>query len=954
MVANSTINITEAYDSLSEACFILWPSDKKKKNEFTKNDGFQSLMDKTETQDFINQRHNKYYKIWNNIKSQIDQLIFELNLSATNEIFNFVSSKLNKTYDNDNKESKLQLPFKEIPTGLIFSGINPDHKRIYNQIVLKLKTVPTNHVATLESKDCINLKNTMKIIIEQLMEKNMTEENEIIDTTEFYKKSKLKKNNKAPNYDPYILLGWYKHLIKDSSSSINIEDSLNEKDNSKLNIKKNSDNHKIILFIEDFECFDVLLLQDLISIFSGYSEELPIILLIGIATSLETFHQSLPISSLSLLQIEKFKLLQSYECINEIIEKIFIENVDFFKLGIKPYQYLLDNFNFLNLSVDSFIRGIKFSVMYHFYSNPLSILSSIDPTSEEINVIFNSLTKRHLDEAKVLTFNSFKTYINSIKSTSPQLVYKLLTDDNALKSFIKDGLINLHNYHIKFRVGFKCLLELQKLYHTPLFNKSKRTLYLLSLQESLFESSHVQLLIRRSKIVAYPAIKKFLKSIKTIVNEDEQAKQLLNCHIKVLDNILLKFEKLDDEGNEIKIEEKKKTKKGKEKIANKDEIKIKKEDDSDSKDIVEEEKEEEEVTEINKEKGNEDNEDEKEKEEIIINDNGKRLLNKKIYENSSLFDNVLKPYYPNSNIISFQRETKISKRLRAEELQGYETMIDEVNNFILNYFKETLKCYKEFPFHEIVYYTESSKLKKSFSAQPRSVIHTALNYPRYYLNCQCCSDNDHIIESSLHDTCIAYKLYLECGKLINLYDWFVAFGNILNDKIVKEKQKEKEINKRIKNKQKREAKEIEKEKYEKERKKEEKIDKNKKEKEQEEEEEEGKENKNNEHDVSFDSLLNENEDIIHKKGEDNSIIIIDVDNDKNVIKESLDKEEEENEEEDEEDEDDEDEDEDEDAFNEKEIQARFIRAISELQYFGFIKSTNRKVDHVIKLTWGSD
>jgi len=91
------------------------------------------------------------------------------------------------------------------------------------------------------------------------------------------------------------------------------------------------------------------------------------------------------------------------------------------------------------------------------------------------------------------------SYINSIKSTSPKLVYKLLTDDEALKQSIKEGLINLHNYHIQFRVGFKCLLELQKLYHTPHFVKSKRTLYLFSLQDSLYESNHVQLLIKRSK-----------------------------------------------------------------------------------------------------------------------------------------------------------------------------------------------------------------------------------------------------------------------------------------------------------------------------------------------------------------------------------------------------------------------------------------------------------------------
>ncbi|ORX50312.1 hypothetical protein BCR36DRAFT_352357 [Piromyces finnis] len=912
MVANSTINITEAYDSLSQACFILWPTDKKKHKDYTKNDGFQSLMDKTETEDFINQRHDKYYKIWNNIKTKIDKLMFDLNLSATNGIFNFVSSKLNNTDNADSINKDIQLPFKEIPTGLIFSGINPDDKRMYKQIVSKIKTVPTNHVAVLESKDCINLKNTMKIIIEQLMETNLNEENEnIIDATEFYKKSKIKKSNKAPNYDPYILLGWYKHLEgvskinNNTTSPVVIEDETKEKENNNNDNNNNSTNqskakHKLILFIEDFECFDVLLLQDLISIFSGYSEELPIILLIGIATSLETFHQSLPISSLSLLQIEKFKLLQSYECINEIIQKVFIETIDDFKLGVKPYQYLLDNFNFLNLSVDSFIRGLKFSVMYHFYSNPLSILSSIDPTSSEMDRIFSSLTKRHLDEAKVLTFPSFKFYINSIKSTSPKLVYELLTDDKVLKDSIREGLINLHNYHIKFRVGFECLLELQKLYQSPLFKKSKRALYLLSLQESLYDSAHVQLLIKRSKVITYPIIKKFLETIKLNIEKDEFAKKLLENFVTILNDILLKFEKFDENGNEIKEEEKKERikKRGKQIKTEEVETKVKKEeidDDNSYNDTLYKR----EKVDSSKENKLKNVEEEKINDAIIINENGKR-------PQKTIYDNVLLSYSNSNGTSTTQRETNISKRLRAEELRGYETMVDEVNQFINKFFKDTLRCYKEFPYYEIIYYTESSKLKKSFSAQPRSVIHTALNYPNHYLNCDCCSDNDNIIESSLHDTCIAYKLYLECGKLINLYDWFVAFGNILKDKIDKSKKKEKEQNKRIKQKQKQEAEEIAKSK----------------------------------------------EKEIKKKDD---IIVLDSDNEiENVILINENKEKGKFEEHHSSDEDNEEKEEEEEEFNEKEIQARFIRAISELQYFGFIKSTNRKVDHVVKLTWGSD
>ncbi|KAF3844935.1 hypothetical protein F7725_008098 [Dissostichus mawsoni] len=32
--------------------------------------------------------------------------------------------------------------------------------------------------------------------------------------------------------------------------------------------------------------------------------------------------------------------------------------------------------------------------------------------------------------------------------------------------------------------------------------------------------------------------------------------------------------------------------------------------------------------------------------------------------------------------------------------------------------------------------------------------------------------------------------------------------------------------------------------------------------------------------------------------------------------------------------------------------ARFIRAVSELEFLGFIKSTKQKTDHVARITWG--
>ncbi len=35
-----------------------------------------------------------------------------------------------------------------------------------------------------------------------------------------------------------------------------------------------------------------------------------------------------------------------------------------------------------------------------------------------------------------------------------------------------------------------------------------------------------------------------------------------------------------------------------------------------------------------------------------------------------------------------------------------------------------------------------------------------------------------------------------------------------------------------------------------------------------------------------------------------------------------------------------------------ELQARFIRAVTELQFAGFVKPSSRKTDHVTRLTWG--
>jgi hypothetical protein len=41
--------------------------------------------------------------------------------------------------------------------------------------------------------------------------------------------------------------------------------------------------------------------------------------------------------------------------------------------------------------------------------------------------------------------------------------------------------------------------------------------------------------------------------------------------------------------------------------------------------------------------------------------------------------------------------------------------------------------------------------------------------------CECCKDSKDWNSPSLPDLSVVYRLHLECGRLINLYDWLQAF-----------------------------------------------------------------------------------------------------------------------------------------------------------------------------------
>ncbi|KAI8381334.1 origin recognition complex subunit 3 N-terminus-domain-containing protein [Radiomyces spectabilis] len=702
-----------------------------------------------------------------------------MNRVALEEISQFVD----RAQDQFNGMSGyLALPYHEIPTGLVFAGINtPDHDTQFQQIASHLRepTSPlnkrkrANYVSLLHSKDCSNVKSMMKHMIAQFVDSNLLTTNDgddadqdreeeeeeeeedpqsrssdVLETPRpvYRLQTSGRKPTRLPNYDMQILEGWYKHITKHHHDQGSLPN--------------------LAIILQDFESFEPLVLQDFIAICSEYRLRLPICFVIGVATSMETFQQSLTKFTLSQLRIEKFWLQQSDVWFNRILEKIFLEESFTLKFGCRPYKFLLDHFYLYDFSIGKVTASIKYALMHHFYANPLSIFLTLlyhDKTSmQKITKEWYEKTmlgEHHFNRLRMLS--SFRTHVEKLAGEDPSLAYRLLTDDQyLLTEAIPNFLCSILRYQREFKLGLELLHVLQAQF--PSFSalrKSKRMLLLEALEspEGLNgEKGVTKWLVNLIRKLEPEALGDLLDQLREWVESDPENMQHHKEEIAFLDDLDNRLNRIM-EGSEAfiqRMERKRRRLEG-----------------------------------------------------MVLPDLEKR------------------------------RSTQTAQRVQQESIEHlkqkgaeWSKIAMDVADWCNRLFATYLRSYTELPMHELVYYNTVRLHEKSLEAQPRATIQTALMQSNHYLHCDCCADVDpDQIWPTEHDTCILYKLYNECGRMINLYDWFVAFSCII--------EREKRSDKR--------------------------------------------------------------------------------------------------------------------KLDEKEIHARFIRSVAELQFLGFIKPTQRKTDHVIRLTWSN-
>ncbi|KAM9842622.1 origin recognition complex subunit 3 isoform 2-T2 [Aulostomus maculatus] len=114
---------------------------------------------------------------------------------------------------------------------------------------------------------------------------------------------------------------------------------------------------------------------------------------------------------------------------------------------------------------------------------------------------------------------------------------------------------------------------------------------------------------------------------------------------------------------------------------------------------------------------------------------------------------------------------EMNESRRSKKLSPFELLRNEALELIDSLVTAHLSPPEAQTLYEVCYYSSSANVRRHLNATPRTSIQAALSSPFYYLQNESLKAEDGTVSNAAPDICIAYKLHLECGRLINLYDW---------------------------------------------------------------------------------------------------------------------------------------------------------------------------------------
>ncbi|XP_053191596.1 origin recognition complex subunit 3 [Scomber japonicus] len=141
----------------------------------------------------------------------------------------------------------------------------------------------------------------------------------------------------------------------------------------------------------------------------------------------------------------------------------------------------------------------------------------------------------------------------------------------------------------------------------------------------------------------------------------------------------------------------------------------------------------------------------------------------------------LKNLQKKTNLFELQKTLlEMNESRRAKKLSPFEILRNEAIELMDSLVKSHLSPPESQTLNEVCYYSSSGSVRRHLNATPRTSIQAALSSPYYFLQNDSLKSEDGTVSNAAPDICIAYKLHLECGRLINLFDWLEAYSVVVS------------------------------------------------------------------------------------------------------------------------------------------------------------------------------
>ncbi|XP_006902095.1 PREDICTED: origin recognition complex subunit 3 isoform X2 [Elephantulus edwardii] len=617
----------------------------------------------------IKLRFETYQLIWQQMKSETEQLQEELNKNLFDSLTGFLQ-KSHLGFLKNSRDWSCQIKLREIPTAALVLGVNvTDHDLTFRSLTESLRNNVTPYVVSLQAKDCPDMKHFLQKLVSQLIDCKDVEckEGKNIQT--------IQKNT---CYSMDFLSSWYRNVT--------------QKTDPKLPSRKRSSSSQchsppVVLILKDMESFTTKVLQDFIIISSQHLHEFPLILIFGIATSPVIIHRLLPHAVSSLLCIELFQSLSCKEHLTTVLDKLLLTTQFPFKLSEKVLQVLTNIFLYHDFSIQNFVKGLQLSILEHFYSQPLSVLCcNLLEAKRRTHFLSNNQCEN------IRRLPSFRRYVEN-QASEKQVA--LLTNEKFLKEETQSLLENLHVYHTNYFLVLRCLHNFTSSLPKYPLGRQIRELYCTCLEKNIWDSEEYASLLQLLRMLAKDELMMILQKCCSVF-KSSSGKQL-GSTAKTIEEFLAQFQNLDAQAKE------------------------------------------EEGGSGSQPKG-----------------------------------------FPKTDLYHLQKSLLERKELRtSKKPTKFEVLRGKVVNFIDSLVRDYLLPPETQPLHEVVYFTAAHTLRDHLNASPRIALHTALNNPYYYLKNEVLKNEEGCIPNTAPDICIAYKLHLECSRLINLVDWSEAFATVV-------------------------------------------------------------------------------------------------------------------------------------------------------------------------------